>query len=78
MDDYARRELKNLSSIEYTITYSHGYRPVRLNDCVRLRYPQAGLDNIKAKVVSQSIECRPGCKVTETAVYTNNLWEVPR
>lgn len=74
INEYAERLLRDLSSIECTITYSHGYCPVRIGDCVRLNYAKAGLRDIKAKVISQSIECKPGCKVTETAVYTNKLW----
>ena len=71
---YAEQTLRNLSSIEYTVTYSHGYCPVRLGDCVRLNYSRAGISNVKAKVISQSIECSAGCKVTEKAVFTNRLW----
>ena len=74
IQEYAERLLRELSSVEYTITYSHGYCPVRVGDCVILNYNRAGLTNIKAKVIRQSIECRPGCKVTETAVFTNKLW----
>lgn len=74
MDDYANRLLRDLSSIEYTITYSHGYCPVRLGDCVRLNYERSGIKNVKAKVISQSITCTPGCKVTEKAVFTTKLW----
>lgn len=74
IDEYAVRLLKELSSVEYTVTYSHGYCPVRLGDCVRLNYERAGLSNIKAKVVSQSIDCSTGCKVTEKAVFTTKLW----
>ena len=72
--EYAERLLRELSSLEYTITYTHGYCPVRLGDCVRLNYSRAGLNNIKAKVISQSIKCEPGCPVTEKAVFTNKLW----
>ena len=72
--EYADTLLRNLSSVEYTVTYSHGYCPVRLGDCVRLNYAKAGLTNIKAKVVSQQITCRPGCEVTERAVFTTKLW----
>jgi hypothetical protein len=71
---YAEQLLEELSSIDYTITYTHGYCPVRLGDCVRLNYTRAGLENVKARVVSQSIECVPGCQVTETAVFTKKLW----
>ena len=72
--EYANRLLKELSSLEYTITYTHGYCPVRIGDCVRLDYKKAGLTNIKAKVISQNIKCEPGCPVTEKAVFTNKLW----
>lgn len=74
IDEYARELLKALSSVEYTITYTHGYCPVRLGDCVRLNYAKAGITNIKAKVISQTIECKTGCKVTEKAVFTAKLW----
>lgn len=72
--EYARQLLRALSTIEYTISYTHGYCPVRLGDCVRLNYSRAGIENIKAKVISQSIKCEPGCPVTEKAVFTNRLW----
>ena len=71
---YAEELLRELSSIEYTISYTHGYCPVRIGDCVRLNYSRAGLTNIKAKVVSQSIKCEAGCPVTEKAVFTTKLW----
>lgn len=72
--EYAAQLLKELSTVEYTVTYSHGYCLVRPNDCVRLNYSRAGLNNVKARVVSQTIKCVPGCPVTEKAVYTANLW----
>lgn len=72
--EYAERLLREMSSLEYTIKYSHGYCPVRLGDCVRLNYAKAGITDIKAKVISQSIQCKPGCQVTETAVFTTKLW----
>lgn len=74
IDQYAEQLLKSLSTVEYTVTYTHGYCPVRLGDCVRLNYTRAGLTNIKAKVISQSIKCEPGCPVTEKAKYTAKLW----
>ena len=74
IEEYARQVLRSLSTIEYTISYTHGYCPVRVGDCVRLNYKKAGLTNIKAKVISQSIECEEGCSVSETAVYTTKLW----
>lgn len=72
--EYANQLLRNLSTLEYTITYKHGYCPVRIGDCVRLNYERAGLTDIKAKVISQTIDCKPGCMVTEKAVFTNKLW----
>ncbi len=72
--EYANQLLRELSSIEYKITYTHGYCPTRLGDCVRLNYSRAGLTDIKAKVISQSIKCEPGCPVTEKAVFTTKLW----
>lgn len=74
IDEYARLLLRELSSVEYTISYSHGYCGVRLGDCVRLNYAKAGLTNVKAKIISQSIKCEPGCPVTEKAVFTTKLW----
>ena len=71
---YAERLLREMSSLEYTISYTHGYCPVRIGDCVRLNYSRAGLRGIKAKVISQSIKCEPGCPVTEKAVFTTQLW----
>lgn len=72
--DYANQLLRELSVLEYTVTYTHGYCPVRLGDCVRLNYARAGIANIKAKVISQTIKCEPGCPVTEKAVFTTRLW----
>ena len=72
--EYATQLLRDLSAIDYKVSYTHGYCPVRLGDCVRFNYVRAGLTNVKAKVISQSIDCVPGCPVTETAVFTTRLW----
>lgn len=74
IDAYAKRLLRALSSIEYTITFKHGYCGVRLGDCIRLNYARAGINNVKAKIISQSIKCEPGCSVKEKAVFTTRLW----
>lgn len=74
IQEYAERLLRELSSLEYTLTYSHGYCPVRVGDCIRLNYVKAGLTDIKAKVISQSIQCKSGCQVTEKATFTTKLW----
>lgn len=75
IDEYAENLLKSLNSVEYQISYSHGYCPVRVGDCVRLNYTKAGLIGIKAKVISQNIKCDSGCTVSETAIFTKNLWK---
>jgi hypothetical protein len=75
LDDYATKLLRSKSSIEYSISYTHGYCPVDVGDCVRLNYERAGIKNVKAKVTKQSIKCETGCSVSETAVFTKNLWE---
>lgn len=74
MSYYAKKKLSELSSLTYQISYTHGYCPVRLGDCVALNYESAGIQNVVAKVTRQSIRCEPGCPVEETAVYTTNLW----
>lgn len=75
IDEYAKKILREYSTLEYTISYSHGYCPVRIGDCVRLNYKRAGLSGIKARVINQLIKCEPGCPVSEKAVYTKKLWE---
>lgn len=72
--EYAEQALRDLSTLEYKISYKHGYCPVRVGDCVRLNYSRAGLTDVKAKVISQSIKCTPGCPVEEKAVFTIKLW----
>lgn len=74
IQEYADQLLKELSSIEYTVSFMHGYCPVRLGDCVRLNYERAGITDIKAKIVSQNIKCQPGCMVTAKAVFAAKLW----
>lgn len=74
LDEYAEKLLSSLSSPSYTFSYTHGYCPVRVGDCVRLNYTKAGITNIKAKVISQNIKCEPGCPVSEKAVAVVKLW----
>lgn len=74
VNEYATQLLRDLSTLEYTISYTHGYCPVRVGDCVRFNYTRADMNNIKGRVISQTIDCKPGCKVTEKAVFTNKLW----
>ena len=74
IEDYAEKTLRELSTVEYTVRYRHGYCPVRIGDCVRLNYKRAELNGIKAKVISQDISCTDGCPVDETAVFTRKLY----
>lgn len=71
---YARQLLRSMSTLECTLSYTHAYCPVRVGDCVRLNYSKAGLQNVKAKVISQNIKCEPGCPVSEKATFTTRLW----
>lgn len=72
--DYAEQLLKELSTVEYKVRYTHAYCGTRLGDCVRINYKRAGLTDIKGKIIAQSIKCEPGCPVSETAVFTTKLW----
>lgn len=74
IQEYADQLLRELSSLEFTITYKHGYNGIRIGDCVRLNYTSADMTDVKARVVSQSISCEDGCPVSETAVFTKKLW----
>ena len=71
---YAEQLLRELSTLEYTVSYTHAYCPVRIGDCVRLNYTRAGITGIKAKVISQNIKAEAGCQVSEKAVFTSKLW----
>lgn len=70
----AERLLEAASTINKTISYSHGYCDVKVGDTVLINYERAGVTGIRAKVVSQRISCKPGCQVDEQAVYTKKLW----
>lgn len=73
LQKFADKTLDDLSSIEYDISYTHGFCPVKIGDCVLINYRKSGLKNIKAKVKKQTIKCEPGCPVSETASYSVNL-----
>lgn len=75
IQEYAEILLNNLSTLSCTISYTHGYCPVRVGDCVRIHCGAISADPIKAQVTSQSINCEPGCTVSETAAYTVKLWK---
>lgn len=74
IDEYAKQLLRELSTVECIVSYTHAYCPVRIGDCVRLNFSRAGLTDTKAKVISQDIKCKPGCPVNEKAVFNMKLW----
>lgn len=76
IDQYAQELLEAKSSFECNVSFKHGYCGVRTGDCVLLNYERAGLNNVKAMITSQTIDCRTGCLVSAKAVYTKRLWEV--
>lgn len=74
-EEYAKQQLKQLSTLEHTITFSYGFVPeVRLGSCVALNYTRAKLNNVRARIISQNIKCETGCVVEATATYTTELW----
>lgn len=74
LQQYAQQVLESMSTVEVTLSYKHGYCPVRIGDCVLLNYKRAGIINTKAQVISQDIECKTGCTVSETAVFKQKLY----
>ena len=75
LKQYATTLLRNLSAYEFEVTYTHGYCPVEVGDCVELNYERAGIVGVRARVTRQVISCKPGCPVEETAVFTQQLWK---
>lgn len=73
--EYANNILEKANELSYTVNYKHGYCNVNIGDCVKINYPEAGLDNIKALVINQKIDCKTGCEVEETAIFTRKLFE---
>lgn len=71
---YARRKLRDESNLERSISYSHGYCGNLIGDAVHLQYTRAGIDT-RAVVTTQSITCEPGCKVEETAKYSQAFYD---
>lgn len=70
VDAYAKQQLEERSQLQCTVTYAHGFCPVRMGDCVRLDFDRAQIKGVKAVVTRQHITCEPGCKVEETAKFT--------
>lgn len=75
MVEYAERLMEQISTVKRTITFEHGYCPIRVGDAVELNYRRAEIYNLKAVIVRQNIVCDKACKIQETAVYTKKLWD---
>ena len=75
VEEYAQQQLKELSTVSYTISYKHGYCPVRPGDGIRFNYYRYNLIDVKAKVISQTFNCETSCQVSEKAVFTKELWD---
>lgn len=73
--NYAAKKLRELSVVERTVEYSHGYNGVNWGDGVTLDYTRHGL-RAQGRVVKQVIDCDTRCLVEETASYTESLWGV--
>lgn len=70
VDDLAKRTLKHEGATVYEVEFEHAFHPdVKIGSAVRLAYSRMGL-NVVAQVVSQEIQCTPGCLVRCRARYT--------
>lgn len=74
LDRYAEQTLRNLSTLECSVRYSHGFTPARAGECVQIFYENAGINGVKVLITSQTIECAPGTKVSEVGMYTQHLY----
>lgn len=78
LEEYAYQKLISLSNIEHTITFSHGFVPVYPGDCVRLNYKRSNIYNKKILITSQQINCKTGCTIQSTGVYSEKLFNGTR
>lgn len=68
VQQYAEQKLKELSTLSVTYSYKHGYNATQVGQCVLIK-------GVRAKIVSQTIECTEGCPVSETAEAVIKYWE---
>lgn len=73
LSNYARNKLKELSKVERSVDYSHGYNSVKVGDTVEVNYTRHGY-TAKGVVTSQVINCDTACTVEETVKFTEDLW----
>lgn len=73
LDDYAKDTLRELSTYEYNVQFTHGYCGSKIGDCVAIDYRAAGFVNVKSRIEKQTISLTSGCQVSETVVVTVDL-----
>jgi hypothetical protein len=74
LEYYAKRKLRELSTYENEITFSHAYIPeVTVGSAVRLDYGVAG-KRVTVLVEAQGITLDEACTVECRGVYTTNVW----
>lgn len=72
--NYAKKLLKDKSTIKHELTIKHGYCGVGINQAVTLNLKRAGLIGIKGLITKQTITCEKGLPVSSTIVYSEELW----
>lgn len=72
---YAKALLESLSTIKVEIDFSHAFVPgIELGDTVTIDYPDAGIRNQKARVISQDLELSQGLLVDTVATFEQKYW----
>lgn len=74
IDEYAKSLMETKSTLSHEVSLKHGYCSAKINDAVIINQPDVGLDNVKGYITAQSISCEPGCPITSTITYTDELW----
>lgn len=75
IENYAKRLLEAKSTILAEITFSHAYVPgLSVGDSIIIDYPDAGLNEQKCKIISQSMTLKEGLTVDTTATYEIKYW----
>lgn len=73
LDEYAKKRLEELTKVKFSVTYTHGYFPLKVDEGVELDYVQSGMKYKTALITNQTIECKTGCTVSETAIFEERV-----
>ncbi len=73
LDEYAKKRLEELTKVKFSVTYTHGYFPLKVDEGVELDYSQSGMKYKTALITNQTIECKTGCTVSETAIFEERV-----